>query len=473
MKTGKLSFRAAGVSAALALAAAAGLAAYFLRPGPTPPAPETARIAKPAPFRYAVEYPAIGYSTSEPTGRVARLAGRLAAGTETLEFREGRGYLDALLRALDIDPSSQALVFSKTSLQSSYVSPETPRAIYFNDDTYVAWEQGAPLVEIASLDTDLGVVYYTLRQSRAVNVRFGRQLDGCLRCHDTYGLTGGGVPRLLLGSGYIGTNGQLVTHEGWILTTDSTPLSSRWGGWYVTGRPAEQRHLGNLVVGDPAELQHLDTLRVGTLERLDALLDTSPYSTNKSDIVALLVLQHQVTVQNLLVRASFETRTALAADAGSDPASARRIVEKVTEPLVRAMLFVDAAPVEGPIAGTSGFEKQFESRGPRDEAGRSLRDLDLETRVFRYPLSYLIDSEAFGALPEPAKAHVYERLAEILSGEDASPDFARLSPQDRRSILEILTDTDAAFAAAYARFEDSRPLVGGRAVPPKATSAQH
>ncbi|HEU4619584.1 MAG TPA: hypothetical protein VFV10_16225 [Gammaproteobacteria bacterium] len=434
----------AGAVAAAALAAAA----LHLRHRPAEDAaserPEVPR------FRYDVEYPAIRYTETEPTARVARLAARLGSGETTLAFRKDRGYLEDLLRALDIDPSSQALVFSKTSLQTDYVSPETPRAIYFNDDTYVAWEQGGPVIEIASLDPSLGFVFYTLRQSAPLSLGFVRQTTNCLRCHDTYELTGGGVPRLLLGSGYIGAKGDLVSHEGWILTTDETPLESRWGGWYVSGHHGDQVHLGNIVVHDPAELQHLEKLRIGNLDDLDALLDTKPYLTNKSDIVALLVLQHQATVQNLLVRASFDARQAQAAGSLT-PAT----LDAAVEPLVRAMLFVGAAKITAPIEGNSGFRQRFEASGPRDAQGRSLRELDLTTRLFRYPLSFLIYSDAFDALPDAVKARVYERLAEILTGADPSKDFASLSPEDRRAILEILRATKPDFAAAAARL---RPL---------------
>jgi hypothetical protein len=452
----RFSMRAAGAALALVVAGAAiGVALHLRQSAGGDSAARDAegagRIGADATpqnqnrkFRYDVEYPAIRYSTAEPTARAARLAERLRTGQATLTFREDRGYLEDLLTALDIDPASQTLVFSKTSLQSEYITPEAPRAIYFNDDTYIAWEQGGPVIEIASIDPELGVVFYTLRQSPVVNVRFGRQVETCLRCHDTYELTGGGVPRLLLGSGYIGTRGELVSHEGWILTTDRTPLESRWGGWYVSGRHGDQVHLGNIVVKDPADLQHLETLRIGNVDDLSTLIDTKPYLAGTSDIVALLVLQHQVTVQNLLVRASFDTRQALASG-GSAPSG----VNELAEPLVRAMLFVDAAKIRAPIEGAAPFRAQFERRGPRDKQGRSLRNLDLETRLFRYPLSYLIYSDAFDALPEPVKARVYERLGEILSGADRSEDFAGISADDRRAILEILTETKPDFAAAY------------------------
>ena len=65
-------------------------------------------------------------------------------------------------------------------------------------------------------------------------------------------------------------------------------------------------------------------------------------------------------------------------------------------------------PADGP--------SDFARRGPRDSKGRSLRDLDLKTRLFRYPCSYLIDSRAFDSLPAEVKDYVYRRLWEILDG---------------------------------------------------------
>jgi hypothetical protein len=397
------------------------------------------------PLRYDVEYPAIGYSTAPLTGRMASVAARLERGELALRHTAPRGYLDSLLAALDIDPASQTLVFSKTSLQTRNIRPETPRAIYFNDDTYVAWLQGGDSLEIASMDPVLGPVFHTLAQDPASPTAPERQMEGCLRCHDSYTLSGGGVPRFILGSGYIDAHGQLVSHEGWILTTPRTPLESRWGGWYVTGLRGAQRHLGNLIVADPAELAELERLQVGTLETLDGLLDTAPYASGSSDVVALLVLQHQVEVQNLITRVSYATRTLLDA---SGPQAATERIAAIAEPLVHAMLSVDEAGLNGRVAGASGFAERFQARGPRDSRGRSLRELDLERRVFRYPLSYLVYSEAFDALPEVAREQVYGRFATILRGEDTSEEFRHLSAADRSATLEILRDTKAEFAAA-------------------------
>src|SRR5690606_18560847 len=129
----------------------------------------------------------------------------------------------------------------------------------------------------------------------------------------------------------------------------------------------------------------------------------------------------------------------------------RTLVQKMTEPLVQAMLFVGAAPLEDRFESTSGYDRWFEARGPRDTAGRSLRELELETRLFKYPISYMVYSEAFDGLPDYAKTFIYERFLQILSGQDESAAYAHLSSGDRQAILEILTATKPDFAEFAAR----------------------
>jgi hypothetical protein len=239
-------------------------------------------------------------------------------------------------------------------------------------------------------------------------------------------------------------NGRSVSHEGWYLTTDRSPIRQRWGGWYVTGTHGDQEHMGNLIVTEPADREQFLLTRGANVTDLDGLVDTSPYLSKHSDIIALMVIEHQVTVQNLIIAANWRIRTALA-DEDPDPADIRSLVEKVTEPLVEAMFFVEEAQLTAPIIGTSGFRSNFVSRGPRDGTGRSLLELDLTERLFRYPLSYLIYSEAFDRMPEEAKDYVYLRLRQVLSGEDQSEQFAHLSEADRKDILEILGATKADF----------------------------
>ncbi len=404
---------------------------------------------------YDTEYEAIAYSSSTPTDPVAQLQQKIQAGEMTLQFDARNGYLASLLEQLKISVASQILVFSKTSFQTGLISSHTPRAIYFNDNVYVAWVQNSPVLEIASLDSNLGPVFYTLDQQQSMPPGFNRETHLCLRCHDSYSLTGGGVPRYILGSGFANPSGQLVSHEGWHLTTDQTPLSRRWGGWYVTGTHGDQLHMGNLVPRDAAEAVQLDLAAGANLRDLDNLIDTTPYLGKHSDIVALMVIEHQVHLQNLITRVNYETRTALFRETtrnrelGQDPdsrsAATLKSIESVAEPLVMALLLVDEAPLGGPIAGTSGFASEFVNHGPWDGQGRSLRHLDLTGRLFRYPLSYLIYSQAFDALPDLARKYIYRRLGEVLGGQDKSEAFAHLSDEDRLAIREILEETKTDF----------------------------
>jgi hypothetical protein len=448
-------------AATLAAAAILGLAApasgesRSADSGPTSSSPGPFD-ARPTTLPYDREYPAIHYERTPRDNAIARLQARLDRGEVQLDFRPPRGHLDALLAALSIDRSSQTLVYSKTSLQMGRIAAATPRAIYFNDDTYVAWVQGGENIELGAMDSQLGQVFYVLPNQAAGAPHLQRLTLDCLACHDTYELSGGGVPRFLLMSTYVDTQGNQLTHEGQIITSDQTELKYRWGGWYVTGQSGNQVHLGNILVHNVEELVHLDQVRRGNLDALDALFDTRPYLTDKSDIVALLVLQHQVDVQNILTRVNFEVRSALAKDhegtrhSTQPSAKTSGELKPFLDELVDTMLFVEAAHFTSKITGNSGFDRGFQARGPRDRLGRSLRELDLTTRLFKYPLSFLVYSAAFDALPDYAKQYVYGRFIAILSGRDTSAAYSELTPDDRKAILEILTATKPDFARVVA-----------------------
>tara|TARA_B100000959_G_scaffold269943_1_gene316227 strand:+ start:3168 stop:4475 length:1308 start_codon:yes stop_codon:yes gene_type:complete len=405
-------------------------------------------------FRYDTEYEAIQYSASTPSGAVAQLLVRIAGGEVTLQAHAENGYLASLLRELGIDVDTQVLVFSKTSLQVNKISPLSPRAIYFNDSVYVAWVPGG-LIEISSVDPKLGIVFYTLEQQQ---LGFERHTTRCLECHDTYSLTGGGVPRHLVGSGFIDQTGALASHEGWILTTDQTPIRRRWGGWYVTGTHGEQIHMGNVIIRSPEQAANLDLSATGNVKDLASFIDTRQYLGDHSDIVALMVLEHQAHVQNVITRVNYDTRMALHNQKKHNRELGRNEdfvaeetmthIQSIVEPLVRTLLLVDEAPLSDTIAGTSGFAERFTGLGPFDAHGRSLRQFDLTRRLFRYPCSYVIYSEAFNALPDMSKTSIYQRLREVLGGTDRSGVFVHLSAADREAILEILESTKPEFAAS-------------------------
>ena len=116
-------------------------------------------------------------------------------------------------------------------------------------------------------------------------------------------------------------------------------------------------------------------------------------------------------------------------------------IKSSCEPLVEGLLFSDEVEFPAKVQGTSGFAEYFSKLGPKDSKGRSLRDFDLQRRLFKYPCSYLIYSAAFDALPVEAKEYVYQRMFDILSGKDQSKEFATLTPIDRQNVLEILRGT--------------------------------
>ena len=408
-------------------------------------------------LRYDQEYPVVAYAETPSRNAIARLQQRLERGELHLKYAPAHGYLESVLAALGIDPGSQTLVYSKTSLQYHLISSGIPRAIYFNDDTYIAWIPGSQFLEIATMDSALGPVFYTLSNVSPAELRIDRETSRCLTCHDTWGMAGGGVPRFLFLSTLVETTGESLTGRPGDDTTDRTPIRDRWAGWYVTGQHGKQQHLGNILAEPGTDISEIDALRRGNIDTVNGLFDARPYLTGTSDVVALLIFEHQSYIENLITRANFKSRTLLAEKNAGDTGKSgwesltpdrQKRMKGMLEPLVQAILFVNATTFDDTIRGSSGYDKWFQSQGPRDPQGRSLRELDLRTRLFRYPLSYVVYSEGFDGLPADARQYVYRRLADILSGRDQSATFAFLSADERRALFEILAATKPPFAAA-------------------------
>lgn len=392
----------------------------------------------------------IRYLTAPVRDPVARLQERIDRGEVSLRFDAQRGYLPAVLEALAIPVESQGLVFSKTSFQSHKISPRSPRAIYFNDNVYIGWVRGGDMLEVASVDPRQGTVFYLLDQVETRFPTFRRETHSCLSCHESSRTHD--VPGVLVRSVYPLSDGTPAYNGGTFLSGHESPLEERWGGWYVTGTHGDATHMGNALVRDRDHPEDLDRRSGANLKELGDRFRATAYPSPHSDIVALMVLEHQTRMHNRLTAANYEARRALHYQEGLQASlgsalgegmmeSVRRRIDRAGEEVLRYLLFVDEAPLKAPIVGTSGFAEVFAAIGPRDARGRSLRDFDLTTRLFRYPCSYLIHSEQFDALPEPVRAVVSRRLVEVLSGADTSPEFAHLSPEDRSAILEILQAT--------------------------------
>jgi hypothetical protein len=417
----------------------------------------------------------IHYSKTPANDPVAQLIKRLERGETSMQWTDRLGYLPWLLKELDIPPSSQGLVFSRTSLQRNKISPKTPRAIYYDDDTYVGYVQNGGMIEIASADPTLGAVFYTIDQvapdaagEKAPRPgRIVRQTDNCLSCHGS-GMTVE-IPGLTLRSVFPDTRGSAILAGGTKSTTHRSPLARRWGGWYVTGSVGQQPTMANTLFKPNKGLE--DPIPVEgdgrPLSDLSGRIDTSAYMTPHSDPVALMVMEHQVEAHNRLTYAAQATLRALhdekaindalddalgearATAAHSDSTISR--VRSACEPLVEYLLFAEETKLAAPVSGPSTFAKDFAAHGPRDSRGRSLRELDLQTRLMRYPLSYLIYSPTFDGLPQLARDYVYRRLWAVLSGADTSKPFAHLSAADRQAIVEILRETKSDLPAYWER----------------------
>jgi hypothetical protein len=400
-----------------------------------------------APFD--LEHAAIEYSTRSTTDAVENLSARLQSGQLTLRADPTTGHLKSILEVLNVPVDSQVVVFSKTSLQSNRIRPDNPRAIYFNDTVAVGFVRGG-FIEIAAQDPQQGAVFYRVLPATAGQPAIFRD-NRCLQCHYSYSTSG--VPGFLARSVPSATDGSALPWLGNYVTDHRSPLSERWAGWFVTGRTGSSRHLGNAPVGnrnaDDVTVQEANL----NLQSLRGRFDTGAYLSEHSDVVALLVFNHQIRMMNLLTRLGWEART-LAHDHRSEAAVLKGLQVTARE-AVDYMLFVDEAKLQG-VQGASGFAKSFSARGPRDSKGRSLRDLDLKERLFTYPCSYMIYSEAFDRLPAAAKRAVYARLWDVLSGADHAPKYARLSQVDRDRIIEILRETKTDLPDSFS-LRPSRP----------------
>jgi hypothetical protein len=382
-------------------------------------------------FPGELDHPAIGYATRPARDTVAELNLEIRHGLAQLKFDGTSGYLRSVLQALDVPIESQMLVFSKTSLMQAIINPRNPRSIFFNDSVAVAWVRGEPYVEVAAEDPQRGTIFYTLNQTPVEQPQFVRSND-CLTCHLSHASLG--VPGMMVRSVFPASNGSPVRQLGDYLSDHRSPWTERWGGWYVTGKNTALKHMGNAVFTNSD--QALSMFGNDT-ESLAGEFDTDGYLSPYSDIVALMVFEHQMHAINLFTRVGWEVRLALYDHSDS---TSRILIDTARE-LADYLLFIDEAPISGNVRGSSGFTGKFSAQGPRDSQGRGLRQLDLQRRLMRYPCSYMICSKAFDSLPDEAREATYKRMWQILSGAEKGDRYARLSLADRQAVIEILRET--------------------------------
>ena len=391
----------------------------------------------------------INYKTASAENAITTLQKRINDGQVKFKFTDDHGYLPSVLKELNVPPSSQVLVFSKTSFQRERITPKTPRALYFNDDVYVGFCLRGDVLEFSAVDTNLGTAFYTLDQSPDDRPQFDRHKDTCLSCHAS-GATGG-APGHLVRSVFTDRHGMPILNAGTFRTDHTSTFSERWGGWYVTGTHGKQTHMGNWLVENKRDPAAEGNAAGQNVTELKSRFTVANYLTPHSDIVALLVFEHQTQAHNRIAQALIGTKQALHYEAAlnrdlKEPTdkrwdSTKRRIESAGDQLAQYLLFSGELKLDGPIVGTSAFAKEFAGRGPFDKKGRSLREFDLNTRLFKYPCSYLIYSKGFTALPAEVKSHTLKRIHDVLTGKDTSATYAHLKAADRTAVLEILRDT--------------------------------
>ncbi len=397
----------------------------------------------------SIEDPPIEYRKTKDDNLVTDLIAKIQSGETTLDYEREFGYLRSILKELHVPVSSQVLVFSKTSLQIRYISPRNPRAVYFNDNVYIGWVRGSSIMEISTSDPKLGAAFYTVKMTPD-DALIKRENYTCLACH-TSTLTQG-IPGHTVRSVQPRRDGTIDVQKKSFVTDHVSPIAQRWGGWYVTGQHGTMQHMGNAFLrGDRLET-------AGTANRVNLRDDfpTFAWLTPYSDIVALMVLEHQTQMHNTFTVADFGVRQALhdhakAYDQGNGepdkpqpndaPQELRLKIDQAAKRIVDYMLFVNEAVLSDEIKASTQFANEFSKRGPNDMDGRSLREFNLQQRLFEYPCSYLIYSPAFDSLQHELREQVYLRLWKVLSGVDRSDEYGHLGDPTRAAILGILRST--------------------------------
>ena len=395
------------------------------------------------------EQPPLSYSATTPRDAIAILQKRLAAG-ELVFAGIDRRMLQAVLDALGVSAESQILVFSRTSLQRGRIRPEHPRALYFSDSAYVGWVPGG-LIEVTTIDAQLGPVFYSFDPSaaRLAAPKFERDAD-CLRCHG--GTFVREIPGVFARSVFPDISGEPLGRHGSIVVDDETPFEQRWGGWYVTGYHGAENHRGNVRGSERGDQLVFELARTRP-DELSEFFDVTEYLRPRSDVVALLVFEHQLTVQNALTHAGMKARRMIAYQQGlqkafkepvtDEPAfdSVKSVFASEVEAVVDRLLFRHAAPVPQGVVGHESFRKSFAQDARRDPAGHSLKDLQLRDRLFAHRCSFLIYSESFHALPETLRIRILDRLQAALLSRDPNDRYAYLGDAEKQRIYDILRAT--------------------------------
>lgn len=387
------------------------------------------------------DLPPLRYSDTAATDELTQLASDWQSGKRTLQGTTELARVREILAALRVPESSQILVFSKTSKQNSLIHPGNPRALYFSNNCYCGYVPGGAM-EVIIHDAVLGPVFYLIDLGHAQKAPVvERDTSDCLSCHGT-GRTEN-APGVLVRSVFPDENGHALLALGSTLVSHDTPIAERWGGYYVTGSIALP-HLGNRTYTE----KESNAPALANLDDLRAKIDTSKYPCATSDIVALMVLEHQCQAHNLLTSAKMNYDRARFLSKSIDPSgdpdegSAGRVAEQAAQRIVDWFLFQgEAALGEDGVSGSDAFQQAFSAAVPRGKSGDSLADFQLNSRLFKNRCSFMIYSPAFQHLPTSIKSRVIGKLKAVFDATEPHDAYPEIKLSERHRTAQILRDT--------------------------------
>ena len=353
-----------------------------------------------------------------------------------------------MLDALKIPKSSQMLVFSQTSLQRRAINPRNPRAIYFNDDVYVGYIPHAPMMEISAVDPKLGGVFYSLDQvprgKAEVRAQPGlhpvprlgpdARRAGAFRAlapdrrrrRDQGGTDTGEIDALHAARGALG---RLVRHR---------PARRADASGKSRGRVRLRAARGRAGLSRKSRRSHAASSTRANISR------------RSSDIVALMVLEHQAHMHNYITRLNYETQI-MTATYGHI-----RYLKNQENAFLRYLLFTEEMPLTAPVSGDAQYVADFTAHRAARREGPLVARPRFANADVQAPM---LVSHLFGGVrsnPRGDARAFAPAVARHSHWAGCGPAVCKTRASDRQAILEILRETKPNLPAYW------RPLAAKR-----------
>jgi len=376
-------------------------------------------------FRAAIHQ----YLEKQPRDPFTRIKPDLESGSLFYDDRKPLGYLESLLGKLKISKHSQQLVFSTTSLQLSRISPRNPRAIYFNEDLYLGYVPGGQ-IEVIGIDPEIGAIPYIFSPPAGRDSRWHPRAirsRRCMNCHANSDI--GGIPGLLLSSVIPGPGGGSIDAFRQTETGHSIPYDLRFGGWHLTGNHTFPSSWANSTGVMSKSIVTKISNPPGTF------FNWNQYLVPQSEVIANLVLEHQVGFINRCLGATYRLREFFLLEESKDPAKRKERIAQEAVRIVEYALFLDEVPLPKPISfENSSFAKDFQGNGD------PLRQFNLKDRLMQRRCSYMMKSLSFEGLPDELKDIVFSQIkaAMTMPQSKLTAKFSYFGETERKEINEAL-----------------------------------